>query len=55
MNKIRHIDPDKNGCVTTSEMDDILKEVYPLKLGRWTFLNFETIYCDVESDIFRLQ
>ena len=34
MNKIRHIDPEKNGCVTTSEMDDILKELYPLKLGR---------------------
>jgi Ca2+-binding EF-hand superfamily protein len=26
---IRGIDRDRNGYVTTSEMDDILKEVYP--------------------------
>lgn len=29
MTMIRYIDKEKNGCVTTSEMDDILKEVYP--------------------------
>ena len=29
MTMIRYIDKDKNGCVTTSEMDDILREVYP--------------------------
>lgn len=26
---IRQIDKDRNGYVTTSELDDILKEVYP--------------------------
>lgn len=30
---IRGIDKDRNGYVTTSEMDDILKEVYPEKFG----------------------
>jgi Ca2+-binding EF-hand superfamily protein len=27
---IRQIDRDRNGYITTSEMDDILKEVYPM-------------------------
>lgn len=29
MLKIRHIDTEKNGCVTKYELDDIIKEVYP--------------------------
>jgi Ca2+-binding EF-hand superfamily protein len=32
MTMIRYIDKEKNGCVTTSEMDDILREVYPTQL-----------------------
>ena len=32
MTLIRHIEKEKNGCVTTNEMDDILKEIYPEKL-----------------------
>jgi len=47
---IRSIDKDRNGYITSSELDDILKEVYPdlknkdlKRLIRRTGLNFATV------------
>ena len=47
MQMIRTIDKDRNGYITTSEMDDILKEVYPEELKnkklKHLFKPFESI------------
>ena len=48
---IRYIDKDKNGCITTSEMDDILKEVYPDKLKGKCFKHIMRVFTAIQNPI----
>lgn len=51
MNMIRYIDKEKNGCVTTSEMDDILKEVYPVEFKGRDYMAILKHFCQIQNPI----
>lgn len=44
MTMIRYIDKDRNGYVTTAEMEDILQEVYPEKLKARDFKHILRVF-----------
>lgn len=48
---IRSIDKDRNGYVTTSEMDDILKEVYPEKFGLKDLKPLLKVFTSIQNPI----
>lgn len=48
---IRGIDKDRNGYVTTNEMDDILKEAYPEKLNNKDLKPFLKLFTSIANPI----
>ena len=51
MTMIRYIDKDRNGYVTTAEMEDILQEVYPEKLKARDFKHILRVFTCVQNPI----
>lgn len=51
MTLIRHIDRDRNGYVTVTEIDDILKEVYAVRLEKADLKPIIKPFCSLQNPI----